>query len=414
MPPHSLWVINHYASLPTAPDGTRHYELAKRLTAAGHDVTIIASQFHHKTRSRVELATRPYSAAMVDGVRFLWVPSRIHYRKNSVARMLNMLEFSVRVGWKGRRRFRQRLPRPNVILGSSPHPLAAFAAGFISKKLGARFILEIRDLWPETLVQLGGYEEGHPLVRILRRVERFQYKRAVHIVSLLPEAWKYLERCGVARDRVTWVPNGASVARDQQDPDRGISSSDELRVIYVGAHGRANVLDDLLSAAGILLHDGEPIRLILLGDGPEKPRLVARAQQEGLCNVQFRDSIPKAEVARVLSHADVGIALMEDSPLYDYGVSLNKLFDYFAAGLPVLLAGRIAHDYVALSGAGLTIPPRSPEAIAAGLLEMAQMPPEERLRMGRRGQEYLQEHHDWDLLADRLMKILEEVTEASR
>ncbi len=97
---------------------------------------------------------------------------------------------------------------------------------------------------------------------------------------------------------------------------------------------------------------------------------------------------------------------MEDTPLYDYGISLNKLFDYFAAGKPVLFSGRVAHNYVELSGAGLTVEPRSPEAIADGLHELAMLSPAERAAMGRRGSNYLAEHHDWDLLASRLVQVL--------
>ncbi len=401
-----LWIINHYANCPTMPGGTRHYELARRLAARGLDVSIIASGFHHKTRTKIERTDSSYDVEMIDGVRFLWIPARIRYKGNTIARMLNMLEFAFRVWWRGRRRFKNLLPKPDVIIGSTPHLLAAMSAGLLCRRFAGRFVLEIRDLWPESLVVLGGYSCRHPLVLALRRVERWLYRRANHIVSLLPEAWRYLVACDVDRDDITWIPNGASAALATEATSSPKDVGNVFRAIYIGAHGRANVLDDLLSAAAILQKQSANIRFVLVGDGPLKQHLVKRAREEGLDNVEFRAPIPKPDVPTVLREADVAIALMEDTPLYDYGISLNKLFDYFAAGKPVLFAGRVAHDYVELSGAGMTVEPQCPESIADGLRELSLMPPSDRAAMGERGRIYLEEHHDWDVLAERLLRVV--------
>ncbi|MBE0635206.1 glycosyltransferase family 4 protein [Candidatus Bipolaricaulota bacterium] len=401
MPLRSVWIINHYAQPPSLPGGTRHYELAKRLIALGMDVSIIASQFHHATQSHGERASG--HVEMIDGVRFVWIPARIGYKGNSLARMFNMLEFAWRARARGRRCFKEQLPHPDVIVGSTPHLLAAMAAAMLSTRWRARFILEIRDLWPDSLVALGGYASGHPLILFLRVVERWLYRRADHIVSLLPEAWRYLQSKGVAKQRVTWIANGGSVATPRALEK---SNDDALRAVYIGAHGRANVLDDLLSAAAILEERHASIRIVLIGDGPLKQALIQRARTENLRNVEFRNTVPKKSVPVVLQEADVAIALMESSPLYQYGISLNKLFDAFAAGTPVLFAGNVAHDYVALSGAGLTVAPRCPECIANGLIKMATMEPSERIAMGERGRDYLRVHHDWDVLADRFHSVL--------
>ena len=402
----NVWIINHYASHPTMPWGTRHYELARRLAAGGLDVSIIASGFHHKTRTDIERADSSHDVEMIDGVRFLWIPAGIRYKGNSIARMLNMLEFAFKVWWRGRRCFKSRLPKPDVIIGSTPHLLAAMSAGLLCRRFDARFILEIRDLWPESLVAVGGYSRWHPLVLTLRQTERWLYRRADHIVSLLPEAWRYLATKGVNRDRITWISNGASAVLPTEAIPPPKDDGNVFRAIYVGTHGRANVLNDLLSAAAILQKQSTNIRIVLIGDGPLKQQLMERAEEEGLDNVEFRAPIPKPDVPAVLGQADVAIALMEDTPLYDYGISLNKLFDYFAAGKPVLFAGRVAHDYVELSGAGVTVEPRSPGAIADGLQKLAMLSPSELTAMGERGRIYLEEHHDWDILAERLLRVV--------
>ena len=181
-------------------------------------------------------------------------------------------------------------------------------------------------------------------------------------------------------------------------------------MMYVGAHGRANVLGLLLEAEAILEARGARARLVLVGDGPEKPGLIDRAHRMHLRRVVFRDAVPKEEVPRTLAAADILVALVEDSSLYSYGISLNKLFDYMAAAKPIAFAGRVAHDYVKLAGCGRTVPPGSASALAIALGELVEMSPKRRDELGRRGREYVATHHDWGLLSGRLEAVLREAT----
>jgi glycosyltransferase involved in cell wall biosynthesis len=403
---NSVWIINHYAGIPTMPGATRHYELARRLVSHGFDVSIVASEFHRKSRSYIGREDSRHGVSMIDGVRFLWIPARIRHKGNSIARMLNMLEFAFRTWRRGRRCFGRQLPQPDVIIGSTPHLLTALAASLLCRRLDARFVLEIRDLWPESLVAVGGYPRWHPLVFCLRPVATWLYRRADHIVSLLPDAWRHLVVKCVKRDGITWIPNGASAALPSVATSSPKDTNKVFRAIYIGSIGRANVLDDLLSAASILLKRSADIQIVIIGDGPRKRPLVQRAREEGLTNVEFRNLIPKTMVPAALDEADAAIALLEDTPLYEYGISLNKLFDYFAAGKPVLFGGRVAHNYLDMAGAGITVAPRCPECIADGLAQLANLSRAERVAMGERGRAYLRTHHDWDVLASRLIDLL--------
>jgi len=404
----NVWMINHYANHPSFPGGTRHYELARRLVDRGFDVSIICSSFHHKTHAPARKLRHSFLIEDVNGVRYVWVRSRLGYSANGLSRMLNMAEFAFHTWRLGRSRFGRSVDRPDVIIGSSPDLLAARAAWGLAKRFRVPYVLEIRDLWPESLVEVGGFKAGHPLVRVLGVLERKLYRRADRIISLMPEAWRRIEDVGISRQKVTWISNGASVLSHANIPR--IKPNDErFRLVYLGAFGRANVLDDLLSAAKLLRRDSSDIQIALVGDGTEKERLQQRVAAEGITNVSFEGPIPKGEVPKLLAAADAVVALLEDSPLYRYGISLNKLFDYMAAGRPVLLAGRVAHNYVDLAECGITVPPRSPDAIADGTRRLARMSVEERDCMGSRGQEYLRKHHDWDVLAARLADVLEEV-----
>jgi glycosyltransferase involved in cell wall biosynthesis len=300
-----------------------------------------------------------------------------------------------------------------VIVGSSPHLFTALVGWRLARRFGVPFVMEVRDLWPETFVGFGFWSARHPIVRVLRRLERFLYRRADRIVVLMPEAWRYITRlAGVAEEKVVWIPNGACAAADE------IGGADSgprpFTVLYMGAHGRANVLDDLLTAARALQDRGSEVRFVLVGGGKEKERLVERARELALRNLEFRDPVPRTEVEATLAQADALVALLEDTPLYQYGISLNKLFDYMAAGKPVVLAGDVAHNYVELAGCGVTVRPRDPEALARAIADLAAMPAEARRTMGARGRAYVRRHHDWDLLADRLAGVLNEVCEARR
>jgi len=409
----SVWILNHYANIPEHPAPTRHHDLARRLLDRGFAVTVVASSFSRVPSALPVAGTERLIGGDVDGVRWVWLRSNSQTRGNDATRVRNMLEFAVRLGRDGRSCFRGEAPRPDVIVGSSPHLFTALVGWRLARRFRVPFVMEVRDLWPETFVGFGFWSARHPIVRVLRRLERFLYRRADRIVVLMPEAWRYITRlAGVAEEKVVWIPNGACVGADE------IGGADSgprpFTVLYMGAHGRANVLDDLLTAARLLQDRGSDVRFELVGGGKEKERLLERARGLALRNLEFRDPVPRTEVEATLSQADALVALLEDTPLYQYGISLNKLFDYMAAGKPVVLAGNAAHNYVELAGCGVTVPPRDPEALARAIADLAAMPGEARRTMGARGRAYVREHHDWDLLADRLAGVLNGVCDARR
>ena len=406
----SIWIINHYANHPSLPGGTRHYELARRLVDRGFDISIICCAFHHAIHAHARSFRNPFLVEETNGVRYLWMRSRITYSGNGLRRMLNMAEFAVQTWRLGRTRFRQAAARPDVIIGSSPDLLTARVAENLAKHFDVPYILEVRDLWPESLVEIGGFKPSHPLVKALELLEKHLYQRAERIISLMPEAWRRIEDMGGSPKKVMWISNGASVSTHLRVSQTTAKMHDEFRLMYVGAFGRANVLDDLLTAAKLLRTDLPNAQIVMVGDGTERARLQERARAEGLTNVAFEKPVPKDKVPGLLARGDAVVALLEDSPLYRYGISLNKLFDYMAAGKPVLFAGSVAHNYVDIAGCGVTVAPRSPRAIAEGIRALARMSEEERKAMGWRGREYLLKHHDWDVLATRLAKLLQTTT----
>lgn len=409
----NIRIFNHYAHPNTLPGGTRHHDLGRELVKRGHRVTIFASSFQHSLRQHVGL--RPgerWAMEDADGVRFVWLRTP-PYSGNNLGRVWSMVVYMWRA-WRLGRALPRRMPdvgRPDIVIGSSVHLLAVLAAYRVARRHRARFVMEVRDLWPQTLVDMGALSPQQPLTQALRWLEQFLYRRAERIVTLLPFAHEYIAGCGVAREKVVWIPNGVdlSSASFPTGPDEGREGSDFV-VMYLGAHGQANALDVLLEAARRLAASGEgAIRFVLIGSGPEKERLMAMARGWGLSNVEFRDPISKEFVPQTLAEADALAVVLQDLPLYRYGISLNKLFDYMAAAKPIVFAGAPANNPVKNAVCGLTVPPRDPQALADALVQLAQMSREEREAMGKRGRAYVEEHHDIRKLAEKLESVLSEV-----
>jgi len=270
--------------------------------------------------------------------------------------------------------------------------------------------MEVRDLWPQTIVDMGELREWNPLTKLLRTLEMFLYRRAERIVVLAPRMGEYISARGISEGKIGWIPNGVDLTRFE-DTQLQSPSGDEFRVMYLGAHGQANALDVLLWAAKVLQDWGDDaIRFTLIGDGPEKLRLIKLAKELRLNNVEFRDPVKKANVPKVLHEADAAVFILNDLPLYKYGISLNKLFDYLAAKKPLILAGNPVNNPVEEADCGLTVPPGDPEALAAAVIRMREMEDDERQVMGQRGHEYVRQHHDVTVLAGKLIRCLEEVT----
>lgn len=407
----NIWIFNQYAHGPDLPGGTRHYDLGRELVQHGHSATIFATSFHHHLHRETRLKPGEWwKIEDVNGVKFVWVRTP-PYQRNDWRRVRNMVVFMLRAWRLGRKlpKLAPEIKKPDVVIGSSPHLLTPLAAYMVARYHRVPFVMEVRDLWPQTIIDMGELSASHPITKALQALEKFLYRRAERIITVLPRAHEYITACGIPRDKVVWIPNGVNLSRFSSTATSEVPH-DDFRVMYLGAHGQANALDVLIYAAKIVQDRGyDGIRFILVGDGPEKPRLMALAKELGLRNVEFREPVPKREVPKVLHVADATVFILHDLPLYKYGISVNKLFDYLAASRPLLLAGNPADNPIEEASCGLTVPPRDPQALADAVITLYRMPKEEREAMGRRGRKYVEKYHDIVRLAEQLEVTLEKV-----
>lgn len=395
-----LW-INHFAIPPGEGGGTRHFEVGRELTRRGWRVTIAASDFHLHSRRytrRRGPETRNVIEEAVEGVDFRWFWAA-PYERNDWRRAWNWVSFARSVV-----RWEPKGGRPDVVIGSSPHLFAGLAGARLSRRWRVPFMLEVRDLWPESMVAAGGRKGA--AYRVFERIAHHLYRRADLIVCLARGTMAHLERLGVDPAKLVYVPNGVDPAAfaEIERPAREMFTA-----VYAGAHGPANGLDVVLDAAE-LLRAHPHIRFLLVGDGPAKSELLADARRRGLSNVEFRDPVPKREMPGVLVEVDAGLMVLRDTPLFAFGVSPNKLFDYFGASLPVVcnVPGEVEGMIRAARG-GEQAAPGSAESLAEAVLRLSRRDAAERAEMGRSAREWVTREHGRPVLADRMDRALREL-----
>lgn len=391
-PERRVLVLNQFAVPLDAPGGTRHAELNAHFV--WWRATIIAGRRNMLTRRR---------GSFGPSFRPVWV---LPYSASGVARILNWLSYAITSLIAG-----YRCGPVELVYASSPHLFAGFSGWLLARLRRVPFVLEIRDLWPDVLIDMGGIRESAPVIRALRVLEHFLYRRAARIVVLTEGVARRLTELGIDEERLLVVPNGADPADfdvpESRDQLRAQLDFEDFVVVYAGAHGPANGLGLVLDAAAALQATASHISFVLVGDGIDKVALVDRATREGLRNVRFLDPIAKSKMPGLLQAADGGLHVLADVALFRYGVSPNKLYDYLAAGLPTLTntPGEVS-DIVRDADAGIAV---APNGIEEGVRFLAKASDEQRRMWGANGKKWMSANRSRRVMAARLEKMFDEL-----
>jgi glycosyltransferase involved in cell wall biosynthesis len=389
----TIWIFHHYAD---PPDGhwTGTYDLYKPLADKGHRLTVFSSSFSHYTRREERLgAGEWHRTRWFGGIEFVFIRSS-PYEHNDWRRLLGMMTFAARAFRAGFGR-----GRPDIVIGSTPHPFCAIAAALTAQRTGARFFLELHDLWVDYMLDTGVVAPSSLATWALRQMDRWCYRRAERILALWPQMDRHLRAQGVPADKMIWTPMGVRI--EDAGPDLRRRRNGVLRVVCTARFGPASNIGEIVDAARILRQRGEPIEFVLVGGGPEEARL--RAQAHDLPNVTFTGMVPKAEVRRHLLDADVTVAGLPDVATYNlHGTIPSKVLDYLTTGRPVVFVSALEDDIVQRAQAGRSVRPGSPANLADAISELAALPPEQFDQLGHNGLAYVRTHHDLDRLAARI------------
>lgn len=402
----TIWIINQYASTPETGMGGRHFYLAEELAKQGHRVYVIASAFSHLLHTKPALNEK-FKIEKTAGLNFVWVKMPVYAQAHSKQRIFNWFLFPWRI-----QQLTKIIPdAPDVVLCSSPSLISFLGAQRLAKRFKARLVFEVRDIWPLTLIELGGHSPKHPFIRFMQWLERKAYRDADLVLSNLKNAVEHMVGQGLRREKFAWVPNGFSLDEVNKqvpigDSVKALLPKNKFIVGYTGTLGVANALTALIDAAEIL-KENKDIFFVLVGHGKEGESLQKLVEVKQLNNVMFISAIPKVQIQSMLKEFDACFIGLTKDPLFRFGVSPNKLFDYFYSGKPVLYAIESgAYKPVADAGAGCQIEPESPQAIAQAVLELYAMPKAQRDQMGANGHKAAMEQYEYAMLAKKLAELV--------
>ncbi|WP_342740107.1 glycosyltransferase family 4 protein [Bradyrhizobium sp. B117] len=367
----NIWLLHPFAGGPGLGRHWRPFWLADAWGRMGHRVVVVSAGFHHLHRQ-----PRAPGPQRIEGVDF-WFLETPHYGKGSLGRLLNNLSFGPQLKASSAA-IAAQFGLPDIVIASSPHLFFVSAAHRLARSFGAKFWLEIRDLWPESIMALGMTPRWHPLMKVLGWKERSAYRSADRVICLLAGAEAHMRTRGLPAGRFTWIPNGVSDGEIQRalaldcldhpliDCINRIQREGRRVVLYAGGMGPPNAMEVIIDAAAELGKANAKIHFILIGSGTSRAELKQRAA--GLGNVEFHDEVERSVVHGMLSASDCAVVSFHGNALYHYGISPNKLFDY------CLFAPRIviACDVKALAGLEDLVTsqcaPDDPAALAASLV----------------------------------------------
>jgi glycosyltransferase involved in cell wall biosynthesis len=343
----NIWYVHPYAGGPGVGRFYRPWHLAREWKRLGHGTTVLTADYHHLLDRNEPLPPR----TDVEGAAFVALPAG-RYKGNGLDRILNMARFckSLRATYL---RVGKDLPKPDVIIVSSPHPFTVFPARALARRFGAKLVFEVRDLWPLSITEINGTSKWHPFVLLAGIAERYAYRHADLVASLLPGVENYIKERGLAYKAFAWVPNGVEADKGRvTDPPKSeegrrianlieIWTRERRRIIiHPGAMGPPNGLDMLVEAVAALNSRGlgQAFAVLLLGGGVSRPQLEALSATRSLSNIAFGGPVPKAEAQYLIGLCDLGYTGgLNHARVYRYGISFNKIMDFASAGLRMVM-----------------------------------------------------------------------------
>jgi len=386
---------------------TRTYEHCRQWVKDGHNVTVITCAPNHPQGRVYEgYRNRFYQRETKDGITVIRVWTFVTANEGFFKRTLNYISYlcsAVVVSLF--------LPKADVVLSTSPQFFNGLAGYFVGKMRRIPWVLEIRDLWPESIVTVGAIK-SQAVIKMLEWIERFAYRNADHIVPVTDSFKVYILGKGIEAGKITVVKNGVDLA--QYRPVDGASElAEELGltgkfiVSYFGTHGMAHHLETILDAAR-RLSNSPNIVFLMVGDGAERQTLVRMRDTMGLKNVMMLDQQPKSRMPELWALSDVSLVLLKKSDLFKTVIP-SKIFESLAMAKPIVLGveGESA-DLLRAAQAGLCIEPEDADHLVARVLELSR-DTQLRQRLGRNGRRFVMEQFDRIILARKLASVIEMV-----
>lgn len=393
----------------------RPYYFAREWIKMGHSVDIIAADYSHLRRVNPKV-DKDFQCEIIDGIRYHWVKTGA-YDGNGVKRALTMAKFVIKL-WFNTNKIIKDL-EPDVVIDSSTYPLDTYVGQRIRKKSKkkVKVIHEVHDMWPTTLIEIGGMSKYNPFVAAMQIGENSAYKNSDYVVSLLPNAEDYMKEHGLREGRFKCIPNGI-VLEEWENPEelpdehkkvlKKLKAKGKFIVGYFGGHALSNALDLILDIAKII--KDETVEFVLVGEGIEKERLIKKSRIMGLNNITFLKSINKKCIPNLCAEFDCIFMCGLDSPLYRFGLCLNKMFDAMASGKPAICALNVK-SYFSEYKCGYDVDSNNKENICDIILNIKDMTIMEKNGIAESGKWAVENRFNYKMLSREFLDLMEDNNE---
>jgi glycosyltransferase involved in cell wall biosynthesis len=373
-------------------------EIARR----GNHSLVFTSDSNHLVR-RPDLA-ESHKIEFVDDVEVCWIRTKKYKGAQSLGRIVSWLDFE----WRLWRLPKQQFRRPDVIIVSSLSLLTIFNGLIMRRRYGCRLIFEVRDIWPLTIIEQGGFSPYNPFVAALAFVERLAYRHSDAIVGTMPNLKQHVAEVMGTALPVHCIPMGFDqnqVDRAEPLPGGYIEAHiphGKFLVCYAGTIGRSNALDTLFACARAM-RDRADVHFLIVGDGDLKSHY--QTAFADLPNITLAPAVAKAQVQAVLRHSDLLYFSVHQSRIWRYGQSLNKIVDYMLAGKPIVGSYSGYPSMLDEAGGGVYVPAGDVGALRAEIERFSNMRPEERTAIGEAARDWILVNRSYSRLADEYIKI---------
>jgi glycosyltransferase involved in cell wall biosynthesis len=396
--------VSHYFPPEVNAPANRTHEHACRWVADGHEVTVITGVPNHPTGTLFPgYRNRLLQEETIDGIRVIRTWMYLTANNGFLRRTLNHVFFAVAAIFSS-----FRADRPDVVVATSPQFFCGIAGAVIAGLKRRPFVLEVRDLWPESIVQLGQLRV-RTLIRLIEAIETHLYRSAAGIVVNTQAFVEHIAARGVSRERISVVYNGIDLRMfHPRSPDADLLQAHSLEgrfiAAYIGTLGLAHGLMTVVEAAE-KLRERKDIVFLLLGEGADRARLEVEISRRNLANVRLLGLRPRSEIPAWIASVDLTLVLLRDLPVFETVIP-SKIFEFLAQERPVILAARgEIRRLVEEAKAGIVIEPENAEQLAAAVLEVRERP-DEALTRARAGREWVESNFDRNALARRMAAFL--------
>lgn len=409
----NVWIVNHYAIPPSMGGLVRHYYFSKYLQKKGHSVKIFTSSKIHNTDINMIRDKSLYREEMEDGVEYTFVRSR-DYKGNGMDRVINMMDLPFKT-WKAMKRFYKR-EKPDVIYTSSPDLFVALFALLFGRKHKIPVVVEVRDLWPESIVEYNGMSRKNPIIQVLYQLEKWIYKRADQLIFTMEGGKDYIQDKGwnkmIDLNKINHVNNGVDLKEYINDiekyqfQDKDLDDPSMFKVVYVGSVRKANNIGLLVRVGKELRkRNNNRIKIIIYGDGTDKEILEKECKNQNLSNVVFKGKVDKKYVPYILSKSNLNILNYKQAATWKYGGSQNKQFEYLASGRPICSNVKMGYSIIRNNHCGIEDNIRNAEKYAS-IIEGYSNMDEEEYKKECENATKAAEKYEYEHLTDEIEKIL--------